>query len=132
MSTKRRVEDVMTTPVIAVRPGCPAEEARRLPVVDGDGRLTAIVSRRELLAALMPDDREIRRRVTDRVIDVGGDVYAVCVAHGSLVVRGRIGNRSEIAVVERILRKIPGIDRVTLDFEYETDDTAGSVPVTRA
>ena len=131
-------EGAMTSPAATVTAGTSVDHARvllatrgigRLPVVDGESRLTGIVSRRDLLTTRLPDNREIRRRITDRVIDMGGDVYSVCVAHGSVFVRGWIGNRSEIAVVERLLRKTQGVDRVTLDFEYETDDTVGSVPV---
>jgi hypothetical protein len=73
---------------------------------------------------LLPGEEEIRRRVTDRVVDVGGEVYSVTVAHGSVVVRGRVGDRAELPVVERLLRETPGVSDVRLDFEYGTDDTA--------
>ena len=135
------VADAMTTPAVTVTAGTTVEEARallsargigRLPVVDGEGRLTGIVSRRDLLADLLPDDREIRHRVTDRVVDIGGEVFSVSVSHGSVIVRGRVGNRSEVAVVERLLRETPGVARVTVDFEYDHDDIARVAPTKRA
>jgi CBS domain-containing protein len=131
------VGDAMTSPAVTVTAATTVDEARamlaardigRLPVVDGEGRLSGIISRRDLLATLLPDDEDIRHRVTDRVVDVGAEVYSVSVSHGSVVARGRVGKRSEMLVIERLLRETPGVTRVWLDFDYRTDDTAEATP----
>lgn len=70
-------------------------------------------------------DAEIRTRAVDRVLDAGGEVSAAFVAAGSLRLRGRVGCRSEIGLLERSLADIPGVRRVDLRLEYDIDDTAG-------
>jgi CBS domain-containing protein len=40
----------------------------RLPVVDGDGRLTGIISRADVLSVFDSSDDEIRREITGNVI----------------------------------------------------------------
>ena len=71
------------------------------------------------------DSHEIRRLVVDRVIDAGGETAAVVVSGGSVLVRGRVGCRSEIAILDRELRSIPGVSRLELHLGYDIDDTGG-------
>jgi CBS domain-containing protein len=132
--------DAMTTPAVTVTVGTTLDEARalllardigRLPVVDGDGRLVGILSRRDLLQSLLPEDDEIRRRVIDRVIDAGGEVYAVTISEGSVWIRARVGCRSEIPVLEQMLRQTPGVVRFEADLAYDVDDTATVTATTR-
>ncbi|MFE3316340.1 CBS domain-containing protein [Embleya sp. NPDC059213] len=63
--------DLMTAPVITVTPPSGTlwaarlmdrHHVKRLPVVDRSGRLVGIVSRRDLLGALVRSDAEIRQR----------------------------------------------------------------------
>jgi hypothetical protein len=68
-------------------------------------------------------DADIRTLAINRVIDAGGEVTAAMVASGSLWLRGRIGCRSEIALLERTLSEIPGVTRLDLRLEYGIDDT---------
>jgi CBS domain-containing protein len=135
--------DVMSSPAVTVAAGSTVDEARallvergigRLPVVDRDGRLVGIVSRRDLLAGTMPRDRRIRRAVIDRAIDVGAEIYSVTVTDGTVRVRGHMAGRSQIPVLEHLLRQIPGVTRLEPDFDYDVDDTAvldASVPESR-
>jgi hypothetical protein len=67
-------------------------------------------------------DAEIRTQAVNRVIDAGGEVTAAIVAAGSLLLRGRIGCRSEIALLERTLSQIPGVTRLDMRLEYDIDD----------
>jgi hypothetical protein len=69
-------------------------------------------------------DHEIRRRIVDRVLDAGGEVSAAIVAAGSVWLRGRVGCRSEIALLERTLRNVPGVTRLDMCLGYDIDDTA--------
>lgn len=71
-------------------------------------------------------DAEIRTCAVDRVIDAGGEVSAAFVAAGSLRLRGRVGCRSEIGLLERSLADIPGVRRLDLRLEYDIDDTIGT------
>jgi CBS domain-containing protein len=125
--------DVMSSPAVTVTAGTGVDEARalltergigRLPVVDRDNRLVGIVSRHDLLAGAMPSDRRIRRAVSDRAIDVGAEIYSVSVTDGTVHVRGHMAGRSQIPVLEHLLRRIPGVTRLEPDFDYDVDDTA--------
>jgi CBS-domain-containing membrane protein len=132
--------DVMSSPAVTVAVGTSADQARalllergigRLPVVDADGRMVGIVSRRDLLAGALPGDRRIRRAVIDRAIDVGAEIYSVTVTDGTVRIRGHLAGRSQIPVLEHVLRRIPGVSRLEPDFDYDVDDTAvldASVP----
>jgi hypothetical protein len=68
-------------------------------------------------------DAEIRTLAVDRVIDAGGEVTAAIVAAGTLWLRGRVGRRSEIALLRQALSEIPGVTRLDLRLEYDVDDT---------
>lgn len=125
--------DVMSSPAVTVTTGTTVEKARamlrargigRLPVVDRDGRLVGIVSRRDLLISGPPDDRRIRQAVIDRALDMGAEVHSVSVTDGAVRVRGHAAGRSEIPVLEHLLRRIPGVTGLDAHFDYDVDDTA--------
>lgn len=62
------------------------------------------------------NDAEIRRRAVDRVIDVGGEVLGVTVHDGAVRLRGRVGAREDIPLLERLLREIDGATDVDAQF----------------
>ncbi|HZP51342.1 BON domain-containing protein [Actinocrinis sp.] len=66
--------------------------------------------------AISPTDDEIRRRVVDRVIDVGGEVLDVKVTRGAVRLRGRVGEPGEIALAGMLLRRVDGVDSVVAQF----------------
>ncbi|MBS2966929.1 CBS domain-containing protein [Actinocrinis puniceicyclus] len=122
---------VMTAPAICVGEGAPVHEALRLiaehgvgrlPVVDGRGRVVGIVSRRDLLSELLPGDGELRRKIIDRVIDLGGEVFSVRVDDGAVSLCGRVGDVGEIALIERALRLIDGVVSVDATFTVHTGE----------
>ncbi len=117
--------DVMAVPVVTVSPDTPVREALRtmnargigrLPVVDAARRPLGMVARRDLLAAMLPTDTEIRRRVVDRVIDAGGEVLGIAVDHGAVRLRGRVGLSGEIPLIERLVHQIDGVACVDARF----------------
>ncbi len=127
----RSVADMMTAPVLTLTESSTMAEARlvmeqtyvgRLPVVDTAGCLTGILSRRDVLAAELPSDTEIRRRVIDRVIDLGGEVYTAACERGAVEVRARVGMRSEVAMAEQAIRALDGVARLDARFAYTVDD----------
>lgn len=135
--------DVMSAPAVTVTPGTTVAQARallaargigRLPVVDPGGRLVGIVSRRDLLVSRPSGDRQIRRAVISRAIEVGAEVHSVTVTNGAVRVRGHICGRGQIQVLEQLLRRIPGVTRLDAYFDYDVDDIAvtdGAVPEAR-
>lgn len=125
--------DVMSSPAVTVTAGTTVDEARalltardigRLPVVDRDGRLVGIVSRRELLISGPPADRRIRQAVIERALDTGAEIHSVSVTDGAVRVRGHAAGRSEIPALEHLLRRIPGVTGLDAHFDYNVDDTA--------
>jgi CBS domain-containing protein len=117
--------DVMSSPVVTVRAGAVVGEALRemrragvgrLPVLDDAGRVVGVVSEADL-RGFEPQavrDAAVRRRVIDRVIDVGGEVLAIAVHKGVVRLHIRIGTRSALSTIEHMLRDVPGVTRLAL------------------
>ncbi|HEU5355580.1 MAG TPA: BON domain-containing protein [Actinocrinis sp.] len=75
--------------------------------------------------AVVLSDEEIRRRVVDRVIDVGGEVLYVEVDHGAVQLRGRVGEPGEVALAQDVVRRVAGVESVEAMFtllDEATDD----------
>lgn len=68
-------------------------------------------------------DEEIRVRAVDLITDAGGEATTAIAASGRVWVRGHIGCRSEIILLEKEISKLPGVTRVDLRLEYDIDDT---------
>lgn len=66
----------------------------------------------------VPDDTELRRRVIDRVIDIGGEVFALDVAHGEVRLLARIGDPQQAALVADLLLRIEGVRSVSSVLTY--------------
>jgi hypothetical protein len=67
-------------------------------------------------------DAEIRTRAVDLVTAIDGEVTAAMVAAGSVLLRGRCGQRSQIRPLEKALSTIPGVTRLDLRMHYDVDD----------
>lgn len=128
--------DLMSSPAFAVTERTTVEEARavlvsrgigRLPVVDQDRRLVGIVSRRDLLLSGLPSDNRIKRQVIDRAIDTGAVVEHVQVRDGVVRVHARVARRSEVHVLEHLLRRVPGVVRLRAHIDFDLDDVAVAV-----
>ncbi|NUP50402.1 MAG: CBS domain-containing protein [Catenulispora sp.] len=121
---------VMTTPVIAVEADAPLAEARRaladhgigrLPVLDRRRRLIGIISRRDVLRALLPADSAIRRDVVGTVAGADVELVAVTVSHGRVWLRGRVGDLAVVPVLEESLRRITGVTRIDVEIHDSED-----------
>ncbi len=64
----------------------------------------------------METDEEIRRHVIDRVIDMGGEVFGATVDHGVVRLRGRVGMREDIPLVDHLLRQVNGVTGIEAWF----------------
>ncbi len=85
--TRLTAESLMTTPAVTIHPDAPiaaaarymtSQHVKRLPVIDGDGKLVGLISRRDLLGVFLVPDAEIERQVRDLLAEVapGADITA--------------------------------------------------------
>ncbi|MGW3938796.1 CBS domain-containing protein [Streptomyces phaeochromogenes] len=111
---------LMTFPPVTVRPGDLVTDAawtaahgrlKRLPVTDGQGRLVGVVSRVDLLRALIRDDAEIRAEVESVIRHqflLDPAAFDVTVEHGVVALAGR----GDAATVPKLLEAVRGIEDV--------------------
>jgi len=129
----------MTSPAITIRPDATiaaaarlmnAHRVRFLPVVDSDGKLLGIVSRRDLLSVFLRPDAEIGRLVSgifDDLLPGGAAGLKVAVRNGVVTLTGE----NELAAEEGL---IPLATRLAWDVEGVVDvvDKVGAAQVDRA
>ncbi|WP_326638802.1 CBS domain-containing protein [Nonomuraea fuscirosea] len=126
----------MTTPAVTVSPKASAVAAarlmdghgvKRLAVVDHDGRLVGIVSRRDLVKLFLRGDEAIAAEVRDDVLDRSlwvdtGDVR-VDVRQGVVTLSGRMERRTEAAIAVRMVGRVNGVVGVGDRLTWKTDDS---------
>ncbi|HZD00985.1 MAG TPA: BON domain-containing protein, partial [Actinomycetes bacterium] len=98
-----------------------------LPVVDADGRLVGIVSRRDLLGAFLRPDEEIRRQIRAGVLNAAlrlpkGEVD-VQVHEGVATLSGKVVWRSVAQQIVALTNAVDGVVGVVDQLEYRRDDT---------
>jgi CBS domain-containing protein len=116
--------DLMTSPAITIHPDATIAGAaramnthhvRRLPVVDPDGKLTGLVSRRDLLSVFLRPDEEIARQISELVNEIlPGDPAAikVVVRDGVVTLTGQpslAGQKDLLPVAVRLAWDIDGV-----------------------
>jgi CBS domain-containing protein len=127
---------VMTTPVVTIGPDAPVSTAahelavegvRRLFVVDADGRLLGVLSRRDLLKVFLRSDEDLRRTVVHEVLQrtlwVKPTAVEVEVVDRVVTLRGTIERRSEVDIAYCLTRAMPGVVDVHDHLSYGWDDT---------
>lgn len=132
----RTARDVMTAPVKSIEPDAPASTAahelakagvRRLFVVDADGALVGVLSRRDLLKVFERADDDLRTLIRDEVFArtmwVDPNTVEVEVEDGVVTLRGQLERRSEVDIAEHIVRGTPGVVSVENHLTYEWDNT---------
>jgi CBS domain/BON domain len=94
--------ELMTTPAITIGPHATVPAAarlmnthhiRRLPVVDDQGRLIGVVSRRDLLSVFLRPDEDIAadiRQVLDEILGAEPDEAEVTVRNGIVTLTGTL------------------------------------------
>lgn len=123
--------DLMTSPVMTIREAAPVTEAarlmhdwrvKRLPVIDGDGKLTGIVSRIDVLSVFdRPDERirdEISKGVIAREVGLDPDAVEVAVSSGIVTVTGRVNQRETAMRLLEAIRHSDGVVDVRDRLSY--------------
>jgi CBS domain-containing protein len=129
-------QDVMTSPVKTVQPDTAASAAarelateglRRLFVMDSDGALVGVLSRRDLLKLFLREDdelrTEIREEILGRMLWVDPDTIDVEVSGGVVTMQGPLERRSEAEIAEHLVRALPGVVDVHNRLQAEWNDT---------
>jgi CBS domain-containing protein len=121
---KRTAEELMTRPAITIHPDAPIPRAaavmhnhhvKRLPVVDPEGKLIGIVSRRDLLSVFLRPDAQIADEVRELLTEIlFADLSTVRVAvHGGVVILlGQAGLQDHHDLIPIAIRLIWDIDGV--------------------
>lgn len=128
--------EVMTTPVITIGPDEPVtlaarrladKRVRRLFVVDTNGTLVGVVSRRDVLGMFLRPDTDIQadidKTLRDSLGHVAGRVTAR-VANGVAIVDGELELRSETTVACGLIRAVAGVVGVRNNLRYRRDNVA--------
>jgi CBS domain-containing protein len=118
-------EQLMTAPAVTIHPDATiataarlmtSSRSRRLPVVEPDGKLIGIVSRRDLLSLFMRPDSEIAGQVTELLSEVlPGDPAGVGIhVHDGVVTLARkndalLDGDDQLPVAMRLCRDIDGV-----------------------
>jgi len=136
--------DLMTTPAITITSRTPhvaaakvMEQAqlKRLPVVDGLGRLVGMVTRADLLKVFLRPDSQIRCEIIDEVLEdlvgVEPSQVGVEVSDGVVTLVGRLDRRSLIPVVKRQVGRVDGVVDVVSHLGYARDDIREAVAAAR-
>ncbi len=116
--------ELMSAPAITIDPNATiagaaremsAHNVRRLPVVDEDGRLLGIVSRRDLLSVFLRTDGDVAAEVGeifDEVLPAGSGTVTVAVKDGVVVLTGPPGADRDRVAVAVAIRLAWGVDGV--------------------
>jgi CBS domain-containing protein len=113
---------LMSSPAVTIHPDATipgaaramnAHHARRLPVVDDNGRLLGIVSRRDLLSVFLRPDSDVAadvREVFAEVLHIDPGAVTVTVQDGVVVLNGPLGaDRDLVAVAIRLAWAADGV-----------------------
>lgn len=131
----RTARDLMTSPPIVVGPYASVRHAarlmhekgvKRLPVVGDAGGLMGIISRSDVLKVFQRDDEQIRREISDYVIQglmmIDGGRIAVQVSDGVVSLSGTVERLSDARIMPRLCGTVDGVVAVESRIEYRYDD----------
>jgi CBS domain-containing protein len=135
-------EELMTRPAITIHPDAPIPRAaavmrnhqvKRLPVVDPDGKLIGIVSRRDLLSVFLRPDAQIEAEVGELLTEIlfADPATVRVVVHGGVVtLLGQPGSQDHdlIPVAIRLIWDIDGVVDVVDKTGAETAPASATSP----
>lgn len=135
--------ELMSSPVITIGPEDTVVEAakrldeytvKRLPVVNDDGKLLGIVSRRDLLAVFLRKDEDIAAEIAHVVFErnldtvVNPSTVTVDVHDGVVTLRGQLQRKSWVPIAVNLTARIDGVVDVNAQLTYAYDDTHIHIP----
>jgi CBS-domain-containing membrane protein len=136
--------DFMSTPVATVPPGASLRTAarllhqrgvRHLPVVDHDGRVVGMITRRDLLQVFLRPDwvlaGEINAKVLPVTFNVPADAVQVEVRDGVARLSGRVPWRSTAEEIAERVRGVDGVVAVDNHLTWSHDDLTGAAATRR-
>lgn len=131
----RVARDLMTSPPVTVPLDTSVRKAaallarhsfKRLPVVDGVGRLLGIVSRRDVLSAFLRPDADIAHEVEHEVIlrSMATDPaqVGVQVVDGVVTLTGQLERKSSVEITVSLTHAVAGVVDVVDKLTYAHDD----------
>ena len=132
----RTAADVMTSPAITTTPEATVVEAARLLdqhrikhliVTSADGRVTGIVTPRDLLRVYLRSDDEIRGEIVSEILTgyLGTNpiLVKVNVADGVVTLDGEVEHKSMIPIAIRMTHAVDGVVDVVDRLTFAIDDT---------
>ncbi|MDY0814471.1 CBS domain-containing protein [Kitasatospora purpeofusca] len=125
--------ELMSGPVVCITPSTSVVAAarlmsrhgvKRLPVLDEDGRVFAMVSRGDLLRVFLREDRVIRREIVEEVLGrvegVSPALVGVEVDQGRVVLSGTVPEPHLVPIVLNLCRSVDGVVSVTDRLSADT------------
>jgi CBS domain-containing protein len=138
-ATGRTAADLMTAPAVVVGVDETINSAarllaekkiRRLCVVDADGRLAGIVSRRDVIGTFLRADAAICADIEEHVFKKGMWLFpgslTVAVIAGVATLEGSVERRTTAQIAGQLAQAVPGVVGVNNKVRYELDDTVAS------
>lgn len=131
--------DLMSTPPVTIRADATVSRAarlldaarvKRLPVIDSDGRLVGVVSRRDLVHLYARPDDQIRASVVEDVVGGLGlppGTVDVQVRAGVVTLRGAVDRHATATVLVSFTQATPGVVDVVDELTYAMDDVSAAV-----
>jgi CBS domain-containing protein len=136
----RNASALMVAPAVTIGAGASLTEAarlmhrrhiKRLPVVDAPGRLVGIVSRADLLLALVRSDASIEHEVSQDVLSgtlaIDPAEVHIAVDDGVVHLEGELETRSLARIAVRLVTAVEGVVAVDDRLRWRLDD-AGTSP----
>lgn len=131
--------ELMTTPPVTVRPEATIVHAarlldqhriKRLPVIDAEGRLLGIVSRRDLLHVFTRTDEEIREEILQevfaRLLSTDPAAVSVRVSNGVVTLAGSLPQKNLIPIAVRLTAATEGVASVIDELSSDEVHTEAS------
>ena len=126
--------EVMTTPAVTIHDDAPVAEAarlmqsrkvKRLPVVDGNGRLRGIITRTDVLSVFERPDPEIWDEVIKEVIigefGLDPEMFVLTVRSGVVTITGSMDQRADALSLLATIRHLEGVIGVRDRLSYPTE-----------
>jgi CBS domain-containing protein len=139
--TRNSARDLMTSPAVVAEPGWHAVRAartmerhkvKRLPVVDGHGRLIGVISRSDLVRLFLRRDHAIQEEILEdiivRTLGLAPSALTVEVDEGRVTLSGSVERKSLIPITVRLCDSVDGVVEVVNRLRFDHDDAADPAP----